>query len=957
MFCIALEAGGCKQLEKIEKEFSVKLWKTLDTLAEVRGGKRTCLEENYFIFFFDAQDSGGARWILDTACEIKEVLTRAQNYLTGFLMLIEFFPGEIQKDAACRELRRLTSVREIDDSLLLGPQGAELFRPYCTIENLGGSFRVKNRIREPGPRLGTAAEFCLRAAVVEEIRTMLCAHIDCAKPPRVFLIHGPPFSGVRYQVNAALKDLDVSPCRIYPLPGRNLPALDFPGFAQIPQVLSAAERKLWQEKKNIFTFTGVMDFPFEEALSAYSLAISAYIRLSERNLAPAVLVCEEFHAMPRIAKKFLALIFRRNLQGWRLLCLCMSREKDLGDEFKSIPTAKYKMPSIGPDEIRFLMGSLSGKQSASSLISVRNSAGGILSLYFEFLTQNAEAAAESLREFQPVMRFLQTQERPLREILCILQETSGLIPSRQLEDFLLKFDFTHAQCRDIIRRLVGLGLIRDEKTLIPVFPELCRFLRKDSELRRKKIYDELAVFFYELGKEKKLGGEPVFLNFFAENRKTAWFTQVFQSYAEALLDAGAAGEARELLDTKFPVLPDAGIRLVTAIAALRLALAQDDAEGAAGAFARLEPAQPGSVFYGLCLIQKTFYWLKRQDRKEALGCAKNAVMLFQGKPGSAGSLSLAHTAVGLAMLAADNPEHAIDYFLMAREAEKTSIRTIFLEGICRFIMGNYSQALENFSRVTEFAVPRFARRWMLAARFMEARILFELGEYQEAGTVFQLLLTEATGLQYSAPAAVVYMWLARSLVYQGETRTAARILDKFPSHPEAVFFRAEADYFRKEYRKARDRLEPFLKFPYAGDCFLGDTPAWKGGFYFAEDICIGRQGGSFLLPNLIRFFYAYLCGLGSEPAAGIEMMSRLVRDEKTSRNDPCIRLYYYWYSRILSDGYNPAFEDRLTVLGRAMQNLQSRTTKMDSPSHKRAFTGKNYWNRLLMADARQNNLV
>jgi hypothetical protein len=185
---------------------------------------------------------------------------------------------------------------------------------------------------------------------------------------------------------------------------------------------------------------------------------------------------------------------------------------------------------------------------------------------------------------------------------------------------------------------------------------------------------------------------------------------------------------------------------------------------------------------------------------------------------------------------------------------------------------------------------------------------------------------------------------------------AVRILDKCGPGPEAVFFRAEADFFRKDYRKARERLEALPDTPYRGDCFLGDGFEWKDGFYFAENLCIGRRQGAFFLPNLIRFFHAYLCGLEADPS-GIEKMSRLIRDEKISKNDPYLRIYYYWYSKILPEGENPAFEDRLTVLGRAMQNLQSRTSKMDSPLHKRAFRGKNYWNRLLMEDARQYNLV
>ncbi|MCL1817853.1 MAG: tetratricopeptide repeat protein [Spirochaetaceae bacterium] len=955
MFYIALEINGCKQREKTEGEFMAALWKAVDEASSLRGGRRTPTDEDHFVLCFDAQDSGDAQRVLDAAWGVREVLVSRAESLTGFLLLAEFFPPDTKEETAFRELRRMTGLREIDDSLLLGPAGVELFRPYCETKKSGGLARVIRLISKDGQRLGTAAEFCLRETVVEDLRQRLRSCVECAQSPRLFFVHGPALSGLRYTLEAALAGLVDRVCRISPLPGRIFPALEFPGFEEAPRVLSAAEKKLWQEKKALFEWKRTVDFPFEEALSAYSLAITAYTRLCEKDLVPAVVVCEDLHAMPETAKKFLALVIQRNLPEWRIVPVCDSREESPGPAFANIPAEDYALPPVDSAEIRSLIGRLAGKKSISGLVSARRASAGILALYFEFLAQGGRSGEEEESPFEPILRFVKAQEKPLREILYVIQEASGAIPPPRLEEFLLTHNFTPAQCSDIIRRLVEAGLVRDAKRLVPVFPELRPLLRKDPALQKSKIAGNLAGFLYTLWKEGG-GGEIFLLEFLAETHKEEWFSEVFQEYAAELLEAGAVEEARRLLAADFPIVGGSAFKLATASARLRLALLAGDEEASGAAFLLINASRQNSPYYGESLICKTSYWLKKGDAKEALGCAKNAVMLFQETPAGK-SLARAHTAVGLAMLAAGNPEQAIDYFLMARESEGASARTIFLEGVCRFIMGNYTQALGNFGLAAELADSRYARRWSMAAGFMEGRIFFELGEYEQAAAAFELLLSTATSFQYAAPVPLAYAWLARSLAYQDDVKVAMRILTKCDGVPEAPYFRAEADYFRKEYRKARDWLQPYLGAAQQPEYFFGEGPAWKDGFYFAENTLIGRQGGSFLLPNLMRFFHAYLWGLGPESSSGIEMMSRLLHDEKTSRNDPCLRLYYYWYFRILPLHQNPAFEDRLTVLGRAMQNLQSQTSRMDSPVHKRAFTGKNAWNRLLVEDARQNNLV
>ncbi|MCL1818572.1 MAG: hypothetical protein FWG35_06550, partial [Spirochaetaceae bacterium] len=81
MFCVALEINGCKQIEKTETQFMAALWKAVDEASSLRGGKRTAVDDDYFVLCFDAQDSGDASRVLDAACGVQEVLASQADSL------------------------------------------------------------------------------------------------------------------------------------------------------------------------------------------------------------------------------------------------------------------------------------------------------------------------------------------------------------------------------------------------------------------------------------------------------------------------------------------------------------------------------------------------------------------------------------------------------------------------------------------------------------------------------------------------------------------------------------------------------------------------------------------------------------------------------------------------------------------------------------------------------------
>ena len=964
MFYIIIELNGYKQLLRLDAGLAADLESILVPAAEVRGGRRIPSDGGHLVYGFPTRDAGEAVRVLDAVFDLRNGLRQLSDRLMGFLILAEYYPDATPQEAVRRDLTGVIRAREMDDSLLFGPEAVDLFRPFCEVQKDGACFRARERTKTPGPNLGDAGTFSVRPPIVERLLLELAPRLDCGKPPEVFLVYGPIFSGVGCQVDVALKTLmGFSPvCRVYPGPsGSDLPVFDCPGFDDIPDYLSATERKVWREKKEIFTPGLLPDFPAEEGFAAFSLATGSFIRRCEDGLYPAVLVCEDIHAMSVTARGILARVFRENLPGWRLFPVCTSRNADLGSEFRGLPCERFHLPPLGADEVREKIRGLPGGTVSpkKAIAAFRRSKGRITALYYELL---AEGPPEDgpFEDIGSAVRVLRGQERILREVLRIIMETGDLLSPRLMEDFLEGRGVTRAQFRDIIRRLAEMGFLRDEGGLVPRVPEIRSFLRQDETLRKAETDEPLSAYLYDRWKKDGAAGrEGVLLEYFLEAGRIDYAVEAFNALAASILDMDGTERARELIRDRIPDIPGAELRPVLLAARLRLALCLDDPDGMVEAFARLEDYSellPTNPYYGECLLQKAAYSLKLRDVRGALSPAKSAVMFFQERSDGPG-LTRANNAIGLAMLASDNPEEALDYFRIARESSPGGLRSLLLVGMTQFVLGNFSRTLETCAAAAEEADSLLERRLALASRFVAGRARFELGDYSEARNVFESLLSGARSLGYSAPMPVLYAWLGRCLAYLGDPAGAKWALAAAGPGPEAVFFQAEAEYFRGDSARARDLLDIFLRIPYEGDCFLGDAIFWKDGFYFTENLCTGRTRGMEALPHLARAFHAYLSGSVQGAPAGVEDMARLMRDEKASANDPYTMLYYFWYSGILPEKQDPAYEDRMTILGRAVRNLQTRKSRIDDPEHKAAFTGKNYWNRLIMEDARRHNLV
>ena len=110
-------------------------------------------------------------------------------------------------------------------------------------------------------------------------------------------------------------------------------------------------------------------------------------------------------------------------------------------------------------------------------------------------------------------------------------------------------------------------------------------------------------------------------------------------------------------------------------------------------------------------------------------------------------------------------------------------------------------------------------------------------------------------------------------------------------------------------------------------------------------------------PHWILALRGFVLAESGRTEEGVQELHRLTREIKLSEIDPYNRLYYYLYSMILPESGDLNIEDRNTVLGRAVRDIQQRTSRLDDYAHKTDFLRLNYWNSRLMSRAQSSNLV
>jgi len=364
---------------------------------------------------------------------------------------------------------------------------------------------------------------------------------------------------------------------------------------------------------------------------------------------------------------------------------------------------------------------------------------------------------------------------------------------------------------------------------------------------------------------------------------------------------------------------------------------------------------------GELFLQIARYLVTRGETNMALQWAKKSLLQFQGAEDPLGERE-ATLELGSVLLAESRLDEALEYFTLAEQSATRSpgvgqVRLQALRAAALLAQGNLSRAQTEAARGLEAARRLKRREWELFLGFLAARVLFELGSYEEAVRAFQDALAVEALYPASSARSVLYAWLGRAFAYSGKPEQALRILGQLKESWEQCLFLAETCYFGREYSKALEYCERALSISQSPEHFPGERILWTDGFSDVEGRCLVLSKDGALALRLIQSFQAFLWGLQGSVERASEQLHAITRSGRIPEIDPYQSLYYYWYACILPDLRQDEMDDRLTVLNKALQLLQQRASRIEDSTLRWHYLNDNHWNAGLFAEARKRKLI
>ena len=332
--------------------------------------------------------------------------------------------------------------------------------------------------------------------------------------------------------------------------------------------------------------------------------------------------------------------------------------------------------------------------------------------------------------------------------------------------------------------------------------------------------------------------------------------------------------------------------------------------------------------------------------------------------------------VNLSRKRIDDAQEYISYALEQTErmeqGEEQVLTSYFASSIS-LLYGNLSKAERLAVRAEETALALGQSGWFMRPRLLRGRVKFEMGQYEDALTIFQTLdAAFANGaVPHSAMmVSTVRAWIYRTKVFLGRPSDADAVPGRKVSSIDGKLFEIEAAYFAGDYGKAKDLAGRFLSSPgpetpdsysmelhYGKDFLFTEQPDWRSGFAQCENMLLNGKAPVTRMAWIYRAMSQ--CALRpsrEERAEILGSMQRFMRDELLPDTDPGDAFFFYaWYCMLRDSG--SAQVDMNTVVSIAYKRLQRRAARIDDAGAKQAFLTLSRWNNALCLAAREYKLT
>jgi hypothetical protein len=351
---------------------------------------------------------------------------------------------------------------------------------------------------------------------------------------------------------------------------------------------------------------------------------------------------------------------------------------------------------------------------------------------------------------------------------------------------------------------------------------------------------------------------------------------------------------------------------------------------------------PYPVLKAQILVNLSAYYLGRNDKKEAAGRAKDAIMICQSS--NTYCLAQSYRIFSLVCLSKQQINETIEYLSFAiSNAEKSGnyqelAISAYYSAAAQFLFGDVYNAAKFARKSTEQSLASGLPDWADRSRFLEGRIEFDLGHYSKAHDIFESIRNDPYGKKTKEKDSTLAAWIYRSLIYSKDPKTPKPEAASY----DADLFELEASYMAGDYKRTVE-LSGFLTNPFAKENFLYTEQAdWRSGYSQCEHLYF-TQGE--VQNRMISIFNALakscLSAQGSEE--GIQSIQQILRDEKLCEMDPWDAFYFYAKYRILEQSSaNPV--DLSTAVSMAFKRLQRRAGRIEDIETRRQYLNGPHWN-------------
>lgn len=976
MFFVMVEISNFRQLSRLRESEATEIRGLLEHFSQNRGGRLTREQNGFFLFSFHPLREKVLDQVSDFLFLTSESLQKRKDDLFGFSLLLE--QDDADEAAVFNKLKALIFLAPQEDRVWAGPSVLPVLSQVFPVEPGDPLTEILGPpVRNDLPPL--PVELLLEmTGWLEALRTPLKRQLSLSEggtAGKILRLKGSHLTEKLFVLKTVLQQI-YGTQEDFPV---MFPLQDSRDF--LSQLLARIDPDLWKSAPapadpawaTILECRGGGDYPGDSGREDVVGALGHYFRavvhhLASRNLPP-VFVFLFPRGYEPAAQAVLESILGGLVADDGLRLLLLEPSDTPLDFLAGRPSLSWSFPALSHERILKERDARGWKERFPILDKafLDASDGRGMAWVHHLWTLQQRRDVPVLPE-DPSWTLFQSLDLSHRKVYFVLWAGKGLLDEHQLVRFFQQWGEDEAVVADKVENLRSMGYFLEglSRPLRSDFgPRVAEQLGEEG----RELLAGLGQFLYRQWKTDHRLSEVLFL-FLRDRGLLTPAVDVLSYYLTNKINQGQGDFLPLLRHELWESAPTDDLketfRLIAAAAKLRYSLNLRTSATTAPSLERFRRAfspKTESFPNGEWQLQQGRYYLRMGDLSQGFALLKKALLEAQARDDRALEVR-AETEIGLALLRKNRLEEGREYFeISCRLAEKTQSSylvslTSGLDAVSLFLLGHLTSASKAVDRGLAASEKGGQQQGKVFHRFLQGRIAFDLGDYPGAVAAFDRALAVAQRYQTDEALPVLGAWKGRAEGYAGNGAGARATLGALAPSAERSFFLSEVCHLDRDRAGALAHIRDAQNLvPETRPFGTGERVDWLTGFSAIEDRGLAQAGAPGVLQNQIEAFAAFQEGIAGNSAGAIALFQTLLSRKFLLDLDPASAQVYYWYYLTVPRNESDQEAFRLTLLGRALKDVQVRSSRIEDPVQRQDYLSKPHWNSQFSLEARRVKLM